>query len=61
MNAIGSQPAGNQDVWHYDLNVFPRCKDDNRYISHYADMPVEECTAYAKLLRKYFQEMVHEK
>jgi histidine triad (HIT) family protein len=26
-----NEPAGNQDVWHYHVHVFPRYPDDNLY------------------------------
>ena len=26
-----NEPAGNQDVWHYHLHVFPRFRDDGLY------------------------------
>jgi len=29
-----NEPAGNQDVWHYHLHVFPRYNDDNLYLNH---------------------------
>jgi histidine triad (HIT) family protein len=27
-----NEPAGNQDVWHYHLHVFPRYHDDQLYV-----------------------------
>lgn len=29
-----NEPAGNQDVWHYHLHVFPRYEGDNLYLNH---------------------------
>src|SRR5579884_692372 len=29
-----NEPAGNQDVWHFHVHVFPRYKNDNRYQNH---------------------------
>jgi histidine triad (HIT) family protein len=29
-----NEPAGNQDVWHYHLHVFPRYDGDNLYLNH---------------------------
>lgn len=29
-----NEPAGNQDVWHYHLHVFPRYTGDNLYLNH---------------------------
>ncbi len=51
-----NEPAGNQDVWHYHLHVFPRYADDHLYKSQSAFMPAEERAEYANLLRIYFSE-----
>lgn len=29
-----NEHAGNQDVWHYHLHVFPRYDNDNLYLTH---------------------------
>jgi histidine triad (HIT) family protein len=29
-----SEPAGNQDRWHYHMHVFPRYADDDPYFAH---------------------------
>lgn len=29
-----NEPAGNQDVWHYHLHVYPRYTGDNLYSNH---------------------------
>ena len=29
-----NEPAGNQDVWHYHLHIFPRYTGDNLYTNH---------------------------
>ncbi|MEJ0021221.1 MAG: HIT family protein [Candidatus Doudnabacteria bacterium] len=29
-----NEPAGNQDVWHYHLHIFPRYTGDNLYLNH---------------------------
>lgn len=29
-----NEPAGNQDVWHFHLHVFPRYIGDNLYLNH---------------------------
>ena len=34
-----NEPAGNQDVWHYHLHVFPRYAGDNLYHSHRSREP----------------------
>ena len=46
-----NEPAGNQDVWHYHLHVFPRYVGDNLYCLHSTLMPVEERARYAEKLR----------
>jgi len=29
-----NEPAGNQDLWHFHLHIFPRYTNDNLYLSH---------------------------
>ena len=29
-----NEPAGNQDVWHFHVHVFPRYDGDDLYLSH---------------------------
>lgn len=48
-----NEPAGNQDVWHYHLHVFPRYTGDHLYTSQYAEMPAEERAQYANKLRSF--------
>lgn len=51
-----NEPAGNQDVWHYHLHVFPRNDGDNLYLNH-ADTywpTAEEKRPYALKLKSYF-------
>ena len=50
-----NEPAGDQDVWHYHVHVFPRYTGDQLYTSQYAEMPVEERARFASMLRNYFQ------
>ena len=50
-----NEPAGDQDVWHYHLHVFPRYTGDNLYTSQYAEMPAAQRAQYANQLRDYFQ------
>jgi len=51
-----NEPAGNQEVWHYHLHVFPRYKDDYLYTlhkySHDADLDIR--LNYAVKLKDYF-------
>jgi len=49
-----NEPAGNQDVWHYHLHVFPRYKDDNLYAMERTATTINERAVYAKQLKKYF-------
>jgi len=53
-----NEPAGNQDVWHYHLHVFPRYKDDNLYAMKRISTTVEERAIYAERLRTYFSRLV---
>jgi histidine triad (HIT) family protein len=51
-----NEPAGNQDVWHFHLHVFPRYTGDNLYL-HHADTfwpSAEQKRPYAETLRQYF-------
>jgi histidine triad (HIT) family protein len=51
-----NEPAGNQDVWHLHVHVFPRYKDDNLYANHKEQRWVksEEIIQYAQKLQEYF-------
>lgn len=44
-------PAGNQDVWHYHLHVFPRYQNDGLYGGRKALYTVEERIELAARLR----------
>lgn len=46
-----NEPAGNQDVWHYHLHVFPRYPGDNLYTAQRVLVPPEERGRYAAMLR----------
>lgn len=51
-----NEPAGNQDVWHYHMHVFPRYKDDNLYFKHsdtYWPKPHEK-HIYVERLKPHF-------
>lgn len=52
-----NEPAGNQDVWHLHVHVFPRYKDDELYLNHKQQRWVtdEERLPYAKKLQEYFK------
>ena len=46
-----NEPAGNQDVWHYHVHLFPRYEGDALYASGRALMPVQDRARYAARLR----------
>ena len=46
-----NEPAGNQDVWHYHLHVFPRYENDKLYTSRKELMPADKRLEYARKLR----------
>jgi histidine triad (HIT) family protein len=50
-----NEPAGNQDVWHYHVHVFPRYTGDHLYTSEFTEMAAEERARYVKQLKEYFQ------
>lgn len=52
-----NEHAGNQDVWHYHLHVFPRHEGDSLYQRHDEKRKTEpeERTEYAEKLREYFK------
>ena len=52
-----NEPAGNQDVWHYHLHVFPRYIDDNLYQLDRKQTTEAERTPYVKKLKSYFEEI----
>jgi histidine triad (HIT) family protein len=51
-----NEPAGNQDVWHYHLHLFPRYRDDLLYASKPQPMEAAERATYASRLRDWFQD-----
>jgi len=52
-----NEPAGNQDVWHLHVHVFPRYKDDQLYQNHDNKRFVDAAARapYAKKLQQYFE------
>ena len=46
-----NEPAGDQEVWHYHLHVFPRWEGDDLYRSAYRLTSREERRPYAERLR----------
>lgn len=53
-----NEPAGNQDVWHYHVHVFPRYEGDRLYARHDERRMVnrEERTGYVESLRRFFSQ-----
>lgn len=51
-----NEPAGNQQVWHYHLHVFPRYKNDSLYTLHEQSFRADDTIRkeYADKLRSYF-------
>jgi histidine triad (HIT) family protein len=52
-----NEPAGDQDVWHYHLHVFPRYIDDNLYQLDRKQTAEAERAPYVKKLKSYFEEI----
>jgi len=52
-----NEPAGNQDVWHLHVHVFPRYENDKLYQQHDNKrfVSADERAPYAKKLRAYFE------
>ncbi|HEX3722191.1 MAG TPA: hypothetical protein VHV31_05340, partial [Nitrolancea sp.] len=48
-----NEPAGNQEIWHYHLHVFPRYVDDDLYLRTRRDTTPEERTPYASMVQQY--------
>ena len=51
-----NEPAGNQDVWHYHLHVFPRYRNDNLYATRRGESTAEGRRPYAEKLRSFLVE-----
>lgn len=47
-----NEPAGNQDVWHYHLHIFPRYAGDDLYQSAGQFMQNSQRAVYAARLRR---------
>lgn len=57
-----NEPAGNQDVWHYHVHVFPRYLGDRLYERHKEKerFPVPDRVAYARRLRPVIERISQE-
>jgi histidine triad (HIT) family protein len=53
-----NEPAGNQDVWHYHVHVFPRAVGDGLYGSRGDWADRTEMAGRAERLRKAYAQMV---
>ncbi len=51
-----NEPAGNQEVWHYHLHVFPRYHNDDLYTLFWKRelTTLEQRLPYGQKLRDYF-------
>lgn len=51
-----NEPAGDQDVWHFHVHVFPRYNNDQLYKNHdqYGFVDAKTRLPYAEKLRNYF-------
>jgi histidine triad (HIT) family protein len=48
-----NEPAGNQDVWHYHLHVFPRYHGNDLYRLRGRTTTPDERAPYADLLQRH--------
>jgi histidine triad (HIT) family protein len=48
-----NEPAGSQDVWHYDLHVPPRYPNDNYYATQREPMDVSERAKHAEKIKHH--------
>lgn len=57
-----NEPAGNQDVWHYHLHVFPRYHNDRFYHSepYHEYMSAAERAEFARKIREQIEIAVQE-
>jgi len=53
-----NEPAGNQDVWHYHLHVYPRYANDQLYLTKGYRSDPEERSFYAEKLRSWIRQNV---
>ncbi len=52
-----NEPAGDQDVWHYHVHVFPRYAGDNLHQAQRQLSWPEERLIYAEKLKAYFAKL----
>ncbi len=51
-----NEPGGNQDVWHYHINITPRYKNDQLYLSKAGEMDEKERAMHARKYINHFGE-----
>ena len=54
-----NEPAGDQHIWHYHLQVIPRYQNDNFYHTQKVQFEVGERAEYAQKLRSGLEELTH--
>ena len=52
-----NEPAGDQDIWHFHVHVFPRYHGDSLYAAEKLEYPEEERKAYAEVLAQEIARM----
>lgn len=57
-----NEPAGNQDLWHFHMQVFPRWDKDDLYLNHGKSSYIAplDRKPYADKLREYFAQPHHQ-
>jgi histidine triad (HIT) family protein len=57
-----NEPAGNQDLWHFHMHVFPRWDKDDLYLNHDKSSYIapSDRKPYADKLREYFAQQPHQ-
>lgn len=49
-----NEPAGDQHIWHYHLNIIPRYHHDDHYNTHKELFPADDRADYARMLKNWF-------
>ena len=50
-----NEPAGDQNIWHYHLQVIPRYQNDDFHNAQRGPFDADERAEYAKKLRSWFE------
>ncbi|MDD3647555.1 MAG: HIT family protein [Candidatus Dojkabacteria bacterium] len=56
-----NEPAGDQDLWHFHVHVFPRYTGDDLYKSTKGLSETQLRLAYVKLIKEYMSETKYQK